>query len=188
MIISCYLCISLYILAFLLWITCYILLSFTFAEGAQLAPSPRSVMARKVLILGAAGQLGRRVCDKFLERQWHTFGADTRHVMFLCGNHALAGTGLPRKTITTSTPKLWLSSEYFIMALSQQKGDGFPICNILPSFINLGYRLLKSDLFKHVLQAIQCAVFGLYHRQFNFKATSKSCVSSSRFPSFVLLV
>lgn len=32
--------------------------------------------ARKVLVLGAAGQLGRRVSEKFLESNWHTIGAD----------------------------------------------------------------------------------------------------------------
>lgn len=82
----------------------YLKLSLTFAEGAQLAAPPWS-MARKVLILGAAGQLGRRVCDKFLERQWHTFGADTRRCSWV-GTSTLAGGVLvyqEKQTITMST-------------------------------------------------------------------------------------
>lgn len=36
--------------------------------------------ARKnVLIMGAAGQLGRRACEKFMEgNHWYTMGADSR--------------------------------------------------------------------------------------------------------------
>mmetsp|Transcript_52316 Transcript_52316/g.97959 ORF Transcript_52316/g.97959 Transcript_52316/m.97959 type:complete len:205 (+) Transcript_52316:57-671(+) len=33
-------------------------------------------MAQKVLILGAGGQLGRKLCEAFASRNWQTFGAD----------------------------------------------------------------------------------------------------------------
>ena len=33
-------------------------------------------MAKRVLVLGAGGQLGRKLCDSFVQRNWLTFGAD----------------------------------------------------------------------------------------------------------------
>ena len=47
---------------------------------------------KKVLVLGAAGQLGRRVCDKFLESQWHTLGAET----YLAINNIVVKSSLPQ--------------------------------------------------------------------------------------------